>query len=83
MATMAAEQPEALFVERFQVADDTEPVTAKLLDLMAETPGGGKHVHDVNIVATMLVYGVPALLTHNEKDFKHCEDRIRTEVIDT
>ena len=72
-----------LFVERFQVADDTESVTAKLLDLMAETPGGGKHVHDVNIVATMLVYGVPALLTHNEKDFKHCEDRIRIEVIDT
>jgi len=30
---------------------------------------GGKQVHDANIVATMLVYGIPQLLTHNPSDF--------------
>lgn len=72
-----------LFVGRFQVADDTETVTAKLLDLMAKVPGGGKQVHDANIVATMLAYGIPALLTHNGRDFERFEDRIRIEVIDS
>lgn len=37
---------------------------------MAEVAGGGKQVHDANIVATMLAYGVPALLTHNGRDFE-------------
>lgn len=70
-----------LFVERFEVADDTEAVTMHLLDLMTDIPGGGKQVHDANIVATMLAYGVPALLTHNVGDFKRFGDRIRIEPI--
>ena len=70
-----------LFVERFQIADDTETVTAKLLDLMTEAPGGGKQVHDANIVATMLDYGVPALLTHNDRDFERFEHWIEVEPI--
>lgn len=72
-----------LFVERFLVADDSEAVTAKLLDLMGDIPGGGKQVHDANIVATMLTYGIPALLTHNGRDFERFGDRIRIEVLDT
>ena len=44
-------------------------VTAKLLDLLLQFPSGGKQVHDANIVATMLVHGVPKLLTHNTADF--------------
>lgn len=70
-----------LFVERFQVADDTETVTAKLLDLLAEVPGGGKQVHDANIVATMLAQGIPALLTHNVKDFERFRRWIKVEPI--
>lgn len=70
-----------LFVERFQVADDTETVTANLLDLMGEVPGGGKQVHDANIVATMLAHGIPALLTHNVRDFERFVRWIRVEPI--
>jgi predicted nucleic acid-binding protein len=54
---------------QFEVADDTAAVTGQLLELMGNYPIGGKQVHDANIVATMLVYGIPCLLTHNTKDF--------------
>lgn len=70
-----------LFIERFQIADDTGTVTTKLLDLMADVPGGGKQVHDTNIVATMLAYNIPALLTHNVKDFERFGALIRLEGI--
>jgi len=36
---------------------------------MQELHIGGKQVHDANIVATMLVYGIPRLLTANPSDF--------------
>ena len=52
------------------VADETAAVTQQLLALLAAIPCGGKQVHDANIVATMLVHGVPNLLTHNVADFK-------------
>ncbi len=31
-------------------------------------PAAGKQVHDTNIVATMQVYGIIGLLTHNVAD---------------
>ena len=31
---------------------------------------GGKQVHDANIVATMLAYGISSVPTHNTADFK-------------
>ena len=54
---------------RFSVAEDNAHVTEKLLALAERIPFAGKQVHDANIVASMLVYGVPALLTHNTSDF--------------
>ncbi|MCC5661097.1 PIN domain-containing protein [Nostoc sp. XA010] len=57
------------FYNRFRVAEDSSQVTERLLTLMEEIPSGGKQVHDANIVATMLVYGIPQLLTHNTSDF--------------
>ncbi|WP_414518984.1 type II toxin-antitoxin system VapC family toxin [Nostoc sp. PCC 9305] len=57
------------FYNRFRVAEDSSQVTERLLILMEEIPSGGKQVHDANIVATMLVYGIPQLLTHNIGDF--------------
>lgn len=57
------------FENRFQVAEDTSRVTARLLALLAEVAVGGRQVHDANIVATMQVYGVNELLTHNTADF--------------
>lgn len=58
------------FEAHFQVADETAAVTEELHRLITETPVGGKQIHDANIVATMLAYGVPALLTHNAQDFE-------------
>lgn len=69
------------FTERFEVADDTPAVTERLLQLLADYKLGGKQVHDANIVATMRAYSIPALLTHNIKDFERFEDAIRIERI--
>lgn len=66
----------AYFRERFEIADDTASVTDELMGLMNCFPIGGKQVHDANIVATMLAYGIPSLLTHNVKDFRRYEKRI-------
>ena len=57
------------FEAQFAVADDDARVTAQLVALLQRFPTGGRQVHDANIVATMVVYGVPQLLTHNTDDF--------------
>jgi predicted nucleic acid-binding protein len=67
--------------ERFQVADDTSAVTSQLVKLMGDFQIGGKQVHDANIVATMLAYGVPSVLTHNAADFKRFKPIIEIEDI--
>ena len=69
------------FAERFELADDTSAVTDQLLQLLANYKLGGKQVHDTNIVATMRAYGIPALLTHNTKDFERLGEAIRIEGI--
>lgn len=69
------------FEEHFQVADDTSAVTAQLLVLLKKYKMGGKQVHDANIVATMQVYGIPCLLTHNVKDFERFTGLIKIESI--
>ncbi len=70
------------FFERFQVADDTAAVSKQLVKLMGDFKIGGKQVHDANIVATMLAYDIPCLLTHNVKDFQRFEEVVRIEGID-
>ncbi|MEH1908040.1 MAG: type II toxin-antitoxin system VapC family toxin [Nostoc sp.] len=57
------------FASYFRLVEDNLLVTERLLTLMEEIPSGGKQVHDANIVATMLIYGIPQLLTHNTSDF--------------
>jgi predicted nucleic acid-binding protein len=69
------------FLEQFEVADESSAVTEHLRALMAEISVGGKQVHDANIVATLLAYGIPALLTHNTQDFVRFGKRIRMESI--
>ena len=68
--------------KHFQVADDTAAVTSQLVKLMENIQIGGKQVHDANIVATMLVYEIPCLFTHNVKDFERFGKMIRIEGID-
>lgn len=68
---------------RFQVADDTTAVTRQLIKLLEDFKIGGKQVHDANIVATMLAYDIPCLLTHNIKDFERFRDVIKIKGIDS
>jgi len=60
----------------YHIADDTTGVTTHLLALLKAYPTGGKQVHDANIVATMLAYGIDTLLTHNVDDFERFENVI-------
>ena len=69
------------FTERFKVADDTDAVTEQLIKLLGDFKIGGKQVLDANIVATLLTYDIPCLLTHNVKDFERFENIIRIEEI--
>ena len=52
-------------------------MTAQLVKLMVDFQIGGKQVHGANIVATMLAYGIPSLLTHNVRDFERFGDVFR------
>jgi predicted nucleic acid-binding protein len=61
----------------FKVADETDAVTDKLLELLNEFPSGGKQIHDVNIVATMLVHDIDTLLTLNVEDMKRFATQIK------
>jgi predicted nucleic acid-binding protein len=81
--TFASPQPVATviarvryFSTRFQVAQDDAQITERLLKLIEEISIGGKQVHDANIVATMQVYGIEQLLTHNVNDFERFSNLI-------
>jgi predicted nucleic acid-binding protein len=58
-----------LFTRQYHIAEDNADVTERLLQIVGSVSVGGKQVHDANIVATMQVYGVTHLLTHNVSDF--------------
>ncbi len=72
----------AAILALFSVADDTAEVTARLLGLLAEYPTRGKQIHDANIVATMLVYGIETLATLNTGDMERFAPRIRLITLD-
>lgn len=69
--------------DRFQVANDTAIVTEQLIKLMRDFQIGGKQVHDANIIASMLAYEIPCLLTHNLKDFERFAEVIKVQGIDS
>lgn len=69
------------FAQHFEVADESSLVTERLLGLLTEHRIGGKRVHDANIVATMMAYGIPTLLTHNVADFECFGKQIALESI--
>lgn len=58
------------FQSHFQVAEENPQITEALLALIERFNVGGNQVHDANIIATMQVYGIRNLITHNVKDFK-------------
>lgn len=58
---------------QFLIAEDGHLVTAQLLLLLEGIACGGKQLHDANIVATMMTYGIPWLFTYNGEDFRRFE----------
>jgi predicted nucleic acid-binding protein len=58
------------FEGRFCIAEDQALVTEQLVFLLEHVRAGGKQIHDANIVATMLTYNIPQLLTYNVDDFR-------------
>jgi predicted nucleic acid-binding protein len=60
----------------FRLAVETEAVVERFVTLLQLYPTGGKQVHDANVVATMLVYGIDTLLTINVADFRRFSSRI-------
>jgi predicted nucleic acid-binding protein len=68
IATLIADV--STFAAQLQVAEDGPLVMERLLALMATIPFAGKQVHDANIIATMQVYGIQRLITHNTSDFE-------------
>ncbi len=65
------------FMSRFRLAEEGAAVAAQLMELVEETEVGGKQIHDANIVATMLVHGIPSVLTHNVADFARFSSRVQ------
>jgi predicted nucleic acid-binding protein len=61
----------------FVVLDENAATVDRLVELLKAVPTYGKQVHDANIVATMLTYGVSTLLTHNTTDFDRFKSLIR------
>ena len=51
-------------------------VADRLLGLLADVECRGTQVHDANLVATMLVHGVGAIITMNLADFTRFEPHI-------
>jgi predicted nucleic acid-binding protein len=52
---------------RYEVAEEGPLVTAQLLALLDQNLS--RQIHDTNIVATMLTYGIQRILTNNPDDF--------------
>ena len=76
MDPTAAAHNAAVFAERLGVLAEDGAVAVGLRRLVSEYGCRGKQIHDANIVATMLVHGVPALLTLNPGHFARYEPRI-------
>jgi hypothetical protein len=54
----------------FTVVEETKSGLVFLADFLRTIPLSGKQIHDANLVATMLTYNIPNLLTNNVEDFK-------------
>lgn len=71
------------FKKVFRVLEDNLRVSEKLLEITESTQIGGKQIHDANIVATMLTFGIHDLLTHNVSDFKSFQNQIQIHPLST
>ena len=70
----------AAFRARMRLLVDSEPVWERLQSLIMTHGCKGKQIHDANIVASALTWGLPRLVTANAGDFNRFAGEI--EVID-
>ncbi|MBN2006492.1 MAG: type II toxin-antitoxin system VapC family toxin [Anaerolineae bacterium] len=56
-------------LQTLEVLDETTIVASTLRDLLRRYPLCGKRIHDANLVAVMLTYGITRLATYNRDDF--------------
>jgi predicted nucleic acid-binding protein len=56
--------------DRTTLLTEDARVTERLLRLLDDVRFAGRRVHDANVVATMLVHGVSAVVTMNTADFE-------------
>ena len=54
---------------RLHLLVEDEKVSDRLLEVLEAVECTGKQVHDANVVATMLVHGIDAVVTINVSDF--------------
>ncbi len=62
--------------ERTTLLAEDGKVADRLLSLLADVECRGRQVHDANVVATMLVHGVRAVVTMNLEDFARFEGHV-------
>jgi predicted nucleic acid-binding protein len=63
--------------ERTSLLTEDGKVADRLLALLDGIECGGKQVHDANVVATMLVHGIDAVVTINLDDFTRFAREVR------
>ena len=62
------------FLRCIHLYDETEEVSRRLRQLALTYGLHGKRLHDANLVATMSVHGIRALVTDNQSDFAPFDD---------
>lgn len=74
--------PEAIgnarqFLNRSNFLREDDAVRDALFGLLETAQCSGKHVHDANIVATMIAHGIGVLVTLNPRDFERFVPRVQ------
>jgi hypothetical protein len=63
-------------LSHFRLADEDDETSRTLLQLIKRYGVKGTAIHDCNILAAMIQYKIPALLTDNVKNFKRYTDLV-------
>jgi predicted nucleic acid-binding protein len=64
------------FRARTSLLGEDGKVADRLLTLLDDIACGGQQIHDANVVATMLVHGIDAIVTINLVDFTRFERQV-------
>ena len=64
-----------------RLVPEERPLSPTLLSLIRDHGCRGRAIHDANIVAAMLVHGIPTLVTANVSDFARYADRVEVQTL--